>query len=205
MSIAVKKAKAALRKAVRTQLASIPPNVVEAESRKVAALLFASEEFKNSKKVSVYLSTPGSEVQTDEIVEEVLARKPHVRCYIPRCNGETMDMVKVESLEDFRTLPVNKWNIREPPLDQPRTSAFSEDGLDLIIMPGLAFDREGWRIGHGKGYYDKFLERCELFAKENGIPPPRTVALALSAQIIETPVPRDEFDRKPDFVLIGRS
>jgi 5-formyltetrahydrofolate cyclo-ligase len=84
-----------------------------------------------------------------------------------------MDMVKITSIEDFESLPMNKWNIPEPPLNQARENgmtfiiikkknliffflvipALDEDGngLDLILVPGVAFDQNRNRIGHGKG------------------------------------------------------
>lgn len=63
-----------------------------------------------------------------------------------------MTMVKLNSWEDFLSLPVNKWNIPEPPADQVREDALDKQGLDLIIVPGVGFDVEGNRIGHGRGY-----------------------------------------------------
>jgi len=50
--------------------------------------------------------------------------------------------------------------------------ASQSDGLDLIVVPGVAFDREMNRIGHGKGYYDHFFQRCFEYAKQKERPPP---------------------------------
>ncbi|KAJ3039156.1 hypothetical protein HDV00_012562 [Rhizophlyctis rosea] len=68
-------------------------------------------------------------------------------------------------------------------------------------MPGLAFDKAGWRIGHGKGYYDRFLQKCLDLAASKSIAPPVTVALALSEQLISTSIPREPHDRKPDLLI----
>ena len=102
-------------------------------------------------------------------------------------------------MDDFYSLPLNAWKIREPPQPQLRETALT---VDLVLMPGLAFDKEGWRVGHGKGYYDRFLARMDRACQEAGKPRPRTIALALTEQILETgSVPRNEWDRKPDLVL----
>jgi 5-formyltetrahydrofolate cyclo-ligase len=82
-------------------------------------------------------------------------------------------MVKLRSLEDFQTLPTNNWGIKEPRHDEERENALE---LDLIIVPGLAFDKQGWRIGHGKGYYDNFIQECNKLVEKTGKPKPLTGA-----------------------------
>lgn len=63
-------------------------------------------------------------------------------------------------------------------------SAELKQGLDLVLVPGLAFDRQRRRLGHGRGYYDAYLNACEVFVREHGLAPTRTIALALSEQIL---------------------
>lgn len=69
-------------------------------------------------------------------------------------------------------------------------------GLDLVIVPGVAFTSNGGRLGHGKGYYDSFLH---LLTKEQAHKP-TTVALAFKEQIVEE-VPLHEHDVKIDYIL----
>lgn len=83
-------------------------------------------------------------------------------------------MVELKSWDDYKTLPKNSWGIPEPTPQEQRVNCFEVGGLDLIIMPGLAFDKQGNRIGYGKGYYDRFLDTCTQFATEKGIVKPRT-------------------------------
>lgn len=85
-----------------------------------------------------------------------------------------MDMLELESMQDFESLQPDKWNIPTPSEDSipGRENSFggegvtngnnagNENGLDLIVMPGMAFDPNFGRLGHGKGYYDYFLRRC---------------------------------------------
>lgn len=77
------------------------------------------------------------------------------------------------------------------------------DGLDLILAPGVAFDHTGGRLGHGKGYYDRYLTRAEQWATKRGVPAPVTVALALREQVLPPSerVPADERDRVLDGII----
>jgi len=74
-----------------------------------------------------------------------------------------LQMLRVYSFDDLHTLPSKLWGIREPDVLQsdgktPRENAEdAESGLEMIVMPGVAFDRSFSRLGYGKGFYDRFL------------------------------------------------
>ena len=112
-----------------------------------------------------------------------------------------MDMVRLYDLEDYHQLPVTRWNIKQPPEHDDREEALdTEEGLDLILIPGLAFTREGARCGRGKGYYDTYLAKIRQKQRS----PPTTLALAFKEQILED-VPTDVHDVKIDKVLFTES
>jgi 5-formyltetrahydrofolate cyclo-ligase len=113
-----------------------------------------------------------------------------------------MHMVEISSMEDFESLEKNSWGIPEPRLTDNRTDCFMAGGLDLVLMPGLAFDAQRNRIGYGKGYYDRFLQKSFEFAELRSVPKPVTIAIALSVQMVEQ-VPVDDTDIKPDFIING--
>lgn len=69
-------------------------------------------------------------------------------------------------------------------------------GLDLILMPGLGFDRSGRRLGRGKGFYDNYLERCSTHTRGK----PYTIALAFKEQLCQE-IPTDDRDMLVDKVL----
>jgi 5-formyltetrahydrofolate cyclo-ligase len=100
--------------------------------------------------------------------------------FVPFIDGPTMHMLKTPSLADVKSFPSNRWGIPEPPSLEGRENglhylgtllkpALDGKGLDLIVVPGVAFDRDMNRLGHGKGYYDHFIQRCHNFAKQ--LPP----------------------------------
>ena len=125
-----------------------------------------------------------------------------------------MQMLRVHDVHELdHGLTANKWGIAEPPL--LRAGAAREDGtslsyaalltggagLDLIIVPGMLFDRNGGRLGHGKGYYDRYIRRAHAFAQERKARVPYIgtctadpVAVALREQISDEPVPTGDTD-----------
>lgn len=73
--------------------------------------------------------------------------------------------------------------------------------VDLILLPGLAFDRAGRRLGRGGGYYDVFLRKYLLHAEEKGWKPPLLVGLAYSLQVLDEVVPTDATDMPIDALV----
>jgi len=99
--------------------------------------------------------------------------------------ADTMVMVELYSLADLDTCKRNAWGIPEPSLAERRPRALDAPSLtlDLIVTPGLFFDRHGHRLGHGKGYYDRFHQACALFSQSHSLPMPKFVAIALTQQL----------------------
>ncbi|RHZ88026.1 hypothetical protein Glove_26g94 [Diversispora epigaea] len=193
----VRKQKSAIRKEMRNLLKQIPINMIERESAIVSDKVLTSKEYLNSKKISVYLSMPNSEISTKAIIHDIF-QKDKI-CYVPRWNEDAMDMVRLLSYQDYISLPVNRWNIPEPSHDYNYEIATE---LDLIIMPGLAFDLQRNRLGHGKGYYDKYLAKCKNWVKENNRQLPKTMALSLESQLCKDKLlPTCIYDQKLDFII----
>ncbi|KAI9146550.1 5-formyltetrahydrofolate cyclo-ligase [Paraphysoderma sedebokerense] len=206
----IRAAKIALRKSVKARLKDLQPEVISEESGNVLKCLLSMKEYQTAKNISIYLSMPKGEIQTTDIIRDLFQRGKNV--YIPHWNplgsskgNDEMEMVKLHSWEDFVSLPHNSWGIPEPKDGEEREKAFEKVPLDLIVMPGLAFDDQGNRLGHGKGYYDKYISKSILLSKSMGVPKPTTIALALSAQIVssDTVIPTDQFDLKPDYIIVG--
>ncbi|KAI8622143.1 5-formyltetrahydrofolate cyclo-ligase [Chytriomyces sp. MP71] len=197
--------KKALRSTVKQQLSLLPQSSVLHQSAQIAQLLFQTREYQAAKNVSVYVSKEGaSEIATDEIIAHILASGRG--CFIPRCVSRTkMEMVRLQSLDDLASLPLNRMGIREPVLTEKRETMYEAGGADLIVMPLLAFDAQGWRIGHGAGYYDRFLEEVDAFnaaaSGQGEVKQTSTIAIALREQQVAGEIPRDKYDRKPGVIL----
>ncbi|KAM4593644.1 5-formyltetrahydrofolate cyclo-ligase [Odontesthes bonariensis] len=192
----VRAAKQALRRAIKVRVAALSAEEKRRQSLLVAQELFRHPKYVSSQRVAVFLSM-NDEVCTQEIIKDMF--KWGKSCFIPRYerSSSNMDMLKLNSLQDMESLPLTSWNIRQPAEDDnSREEALTSGGLDLILMPGLGFDRFGKRIGRGKGFYDTYLERCSKHPKGK----PYTIALAFKEQLCQE-IPVDANDVLIDEVL----
>lgn len=191
--VAIHEAKKALRRELKKRIAGMSDDVKLKESASIVNKLLGMEEYKSSKRISVYLSMP-SEVQTEGILKDIFKTKRD--CFIPRYIGPNMDMVKLNSMEDMMSLPVTAWNIKQPSEQDEREEAISTGGLDLIIVPGLGFTKGGLRLGRGKGYYDTYIMKCIEKCEKK----PLLIGLAFSTQLCNE-LPVTERDMKLDHVI----
>ncbi|KAK9902126.1 hypothetical protein WJX75_005309 [Coccomyxa subellipsoidea] len=194
-----------LRKTLVTELKKLTAAQMHSESCKIAGHVLDADFFQRSQRVGVYIHcAPLREVDTTKLVTAV-TQAGDKRCYIPVVQDReaNMRLVHLDTLDDLK--PASPFNILEPPPTyangSPREDVLEMDApLDLLLMPGLAFDRQGRRCGRGGGYYDKFLARCQQRAQQCGWDPPLLVALAYRAQMVEA-VPMCPYDKSVDVVV----
>lgn len=104
------------------------------------------------------------EVDTWLIIDRIKREFPHIRISIPKVNPQTgvFDSFYFEGLHQLTT---NEWGIQEPKQGIP-----TEPGkVDIVLIPLLAYDKKGHRVGYGKGFYDKFLATCRPDCKKIGL------------------------------------
>lgn len=139
-------------------------------SAKAVARFMALPEYKKAKTAMWYIDCRSETRTKPELLEEVA--KGEKKIIVPYCtvdeNGENkLGLWWMESLDE---MVVGKWNILEPPKEMWGNSAkeVEPEELDIILVPGVGFDRNGGRMGNGQGYYDRLLERarpdCPLVA-----------------------------------------
>ncbi len=96
------------------------------------------------------------EINTWLILEEVILRYPTIQVVVSRSVPETYEMTHY--LYESEQLTLNKWGIPEP-IENPATRV-AEKAVDLVLVPLLVADAAGNRVGYGKGFYDRFLQKC---------------------------------------------
>lgn len=170
-----------LRKEIREKKKALSPAYIEETSHRLAELFFDTSHYQNSKTVYGYLSY-NQEVRTLPILEQALRDGKKVA--VPKVYGDTMRFIY---LDDLSAVAPGCMSIPEPIADEP----VAEDPTALVLMPGVAFDRNGNRMGYGGGFYDRFL------AQEPEHP---TVALCYAFQMVDK-IPTDDYDIPVDLVL----
>lgn len=178
--------KTSVRKIMIGRRDSLSEKEREEKSRQIAERLFAMEEYRKAKVVLSYASFR-SEVITDEINRRVL--KDGKKLYLPRTYIKEKCIRFFEVTDLKRDLKTGAMSIREPATDRP----FLKDSEALVIMPGVAYDGAGNRMGYGGGYYDRFLSEHTDLSE-------RTVFPAYTIQRAEV-LPTEETDQKPKLIL----
>ena len=203
----VRKEKQKLRKEIRRRMRDLSAQQIMEQSQMVWNKLKDSPVYQHAKSIGVFLSMPKGEINTDGLLHLCTADKKTI--YVPQVGEDFekahMDLLKVQSDGDENTTthggmlfyekwPRNKWNIPEPPTTMPIETAKPGD-LDLLVVPGLAFDMKGQRLGQGKGYYDRFIERMSTRHLD-------LVAVCLDCQLVkDSTIPVLSFDKPMHMIL----
>lgn len=170
--------KKTLRKEIRQLKKSRTPEQLAAQSEVIMKKLECHPVFQQAHRVMLYASLP-DEVQTLAFLEAWKARKQII---LPTVVGD--DIIPVELTADSQMVE-GDFHILEPE-NHPYSGP-----LDLIVVPGMAFDKAGHRLGRGRGYYDRFLIKY---------PDTRTIGICFDFQFLES-IPTEPHDRVVDEVL----
>lgn len=173
--------KSELRRCVREKKRKMTVEQIETKSRALSALLRAHPLYRDAKTIYGYYPY-NQEVRTLPILTQALADGKQVA--LPKVYGDTMRFIL---MTDLSRVEKGYGGIPEPIDDSPKAN----DAHALVLMPGLAFDRTGRRIGYGGGFYDRFLSRE---------PEHPTIALCYDFQVFSQ-LPSEAFDVPVDVLL----
>ena len=182
--------KATLRREARARLRAIPPAERAHAGREIARQVWELPEIASAGVLLLYASLP-EEVPTDEIAREALRRGVGV-VYPRTAAGGSMVLHRVADPAELQT---GRFGIREP--DPAIHPAVSIDSVDAALIPGLAWDRAGGRLGRGGGFYDRLLGtlgwrgfRCGIFFTAQEVPsvPAEPWDIALDAVVTDSGV-----------------
>ncbi len=158
---------------------------IEAGSLAIVKRLVDREEIRRASTLMVYLAF-GSEVLTDGLI--LWGWGEGKRIVVPRCRPASREMTACR-IDGFEELERGHYGIREPKADIIRPVPPGE--IEAVIVPAVAFDRRGYRVGYGGGYYDRFLPEARQAAR---------IGAAFACQIVPA-VPVETHDMTVDMIV----
>lgn len=177
--------KDAIRKAALSERNRMSPAERGAKSDLIAERFLGLEEFRSARTVMAYASF-GSEVETRRIIEACFSTGKKLALPVVEKGG----LLSVWRVQKSTELLQSSFGIPEPPREAP--NRLSADEVDLVIVPGIAFDKRGRRVGYGGGYYDRFLGSIRPSATK--------VALAFEIQLVDE-IPVSDRDLPVDVIV----
>lgn len=189
------RAKAELRREILARRAAVAQEERDAWNRAIRFALLTSERWMAARTVLAYFAMP-DEVATLGLLSAALADGK--RLALPRCLPREKRFEAVEVTDLARDLEMSRFRgLHEPARHLPAWDRARDGELDLAIVPGVAFDRKGHRLGFGAGMYDRFFAEWDGPAPESR---PWRLALAYSIQVAES-LPADAHDQPVDEIL----
>lgn len=178
--------KKAVRKRIIGARQLLSKDEVEEKSALICDAIRKMDCFKNAGTVMAYLPFR-NEVDTTPLFFDLWAAGKNILVPVCRPADAALIPCQIRGMED---LEPGTWGILEPKADCRRPVAVDE--IDMVIVPGVAFDSDGNRLGYGGGYYDRFIPRLK--------PGTPTVAVAFQIQIVPRLIP-EKYDRLMDWVI----
>ena len=176
--------KAAIRKRIRTLRSSLTEQQTAEYSRKICQNLIKQKELCQFEQIFVYSSTQNEADLTDFIR---YSWEHEIKIAFPKVHGQEMDFYEVVCLEQ---LEAGAFGILEPNASCNKVVPSIKQPF-MMLVPGVAFSEKGYRIGFGKGFYDRYLARY---------PQIHTIGIAYENQICKE-IPADEFDIPMDRII----
>lgn len=138
-----------------------------------------NELFMSSEKIFIFIGF-SSEIATLPFINKWVNKK---QIFVPKIDNKIMNLVHITSIDD---LAPGHFGILEP-----TSCSYYTDSVDLVITPSIVFDKNGYRLGYGKGYYDKYFATNKNKA---------SIGLSYD-KLLQEIVPTDQFDKKVDIII----
>lgn len=183
----LKEKKGEIRKSVLAKRNALKKKDHKKKSQQIMERLFDFANFLEAKTVLFYLNSK-SEVATDDMIRKAMEHKKAVA--VPLVDTKEKDIIPYRIEDLGHDVGPGYQGIREPIAH--RCKQVPVEYVNLAIIPGIAFDERGGRIGHGTGFYDKLIPRLDATT--------RKVALAFECQIVPQ-IPMEPHDRYIDIII----
>lgn len=154
-----------IRKIFNQKRANLNTEQIETQSEKIAQTFFQNFDLQAAKYLHIFLSIPEKgEINTQLIIKKIWSEHPHIQLVSSKSIFIT-GVLENYLLNPDTTIFKNNWGVPEP----SNSTQISDNQIDMILIPLLAFDENGYRVGYGKGFYDRFLAQCKPSAIKIGL------------------------------------
>nr|AIA12650.1 LytTr DNA-binding domain protein [uncultured bacterium] len=148
--------KAELRKIYLARRKSLAAEERREKSRRIAANFFQNFDLRETRYLHCFLPIEKfAEIETKPIFQKIWQDFPQIQTLVPRVDFHTGEIENL-TFKAETGLVQNAWEIHEPSHDE----TVPAEKIDLVLVPLLCFDERGFRVGYGKGFYDRFLKNC---------------------------------------------
>ncbi|MBQ7986559.1 MAG: 5-formyltetrahydrofolate cyclo-ligase [Clostridia bacterium] len=171
-----------IREEMKQKRRNMMPEEVFEKSQMAQKIFLESEQYKNAKAIMLYLPL-GNEVDTKAIINNAFSLEKKV--LVPVTDSKTFEITAFKITEGME-FEKGTFSVKEP---KERIS-FELSKIDVVLVPGIAFDRDGGRIGFGKGCYDKFLKGIKAVK----------IGFCYDFQLVDS-IETDENDVSMDYVI----
>ncbi|SHH40028.1 5-formyltetrahydrofolate cyclo-ligase [Tepidibacter thalassicus] len=157
------------------------------KSKKIFENLISLNEIKNANTIMAYLDF-NNEVKTDDIINYLISNGKKVVVPISVVSEKKLLLSEIKDIQ--KEVKIGTYGIREPKQEYIRPVNNNE--IDIVIVPAVAYDINGYRLGYGGGYYDRFLKTLRKDAK--------TIGIAFELQVFNN-IPKEEHDAKLNYIV----
>ena len=169
-----------LRSIMKEKRQALSPKTFSLYNQNILSKVLSHPLIQEAKIIGCYVSLPG-EVDTFNMIEKLLTEK---RICVPKVIGNEMEFYEIHSFNDLQE---GCFHVLEP----FNCVKICPQEIDCMLVPLLAYDQDNYRVGYGKGYYDRYL------ANYSGL----KVALCFAKTIYNEIIPSDEYDIKMDLII----
>jgi len=183
MASAIAEEKKALRQQVRKEIAALSPHELEAADDAMFAHFLALPQVQQAGTIFAFLGIPGREPETERLLRTLCEQGKRV-CLPRMLPGHLMELPLYDPAAPMKEVA---FGIREPDESAPLVP---KETVDLVLVPAVCYDKQGYRLGFGGGYYDRWLEHFTGFR----------VGLCRKA-ILQDKVPTEAHDSRVDLLI----